>query len=301
MPQRVGIALSLLFLASSGCIFYDEQCLERPGVYSGERLRDPQTGLCADVASYRCEDSCGLCTAGEADGRPNWGECDTVCETLDEATCLGVAGCRGIYVEGQQGRRFVDCWAIDQSGPVQGGSCEGLEAQGCSRHDDCVAVHAEGRGDRPGEFVACADELPAAVSCSSHADCQPGQHCNAEELCLPPPDCAPGEPCPQVCSGYCVDNDGSAGDCYAEVSCDRVAPACPEGTLAGVRDGCWTGYCVPQSHCPDEAPQSVACSELTEEAACVQRSDCTALYRGVDCGCDGDSCTCAGQVFARCE
>ena len=36
---------------------------------------------------------------------------------------------------------YEACWPTAPSGPVRGGGCVGLDAQECSRHDDCVAQH----------------------------------------------------------------------------------------------------------------------------------------------------------------
>ena len=46
---------------------------------------------------------------------------------------------------------------------------------------------------------------PARPRCQSDAECVSGTLCNAAEICLPLPECEPGDPCPTVCSGYCSD------------------------------------------------------------------------------------------------
>ncbi|MBX3247215.1 MAG: hypothetical protein KF901_08545 [Myxococcales bacterium] len=50
--------------------------------------------------------------------------------------------------------------------------------------------------------------------CYSDADCGDGARCNAAEVCLAPPGCEPGLPCPDVCYGTC---EGEASWC----SCTR--------------------------------------------------------------------------------
>lgn len=45
----------------------------------------------------------------------------------------------------------------------------------------------------------------ARPRCQSDLECVSGAHCNAAEICLPPPGCEPGSPCLTVCSGYCSD------------------------------------------------------------------------------------------------
>jgi hypothetical protein len=41
------------------------------------------------------------------------------------------------------------------------------------------------------------------VGCYGDQDCPPGTTCNAAEICLAPPGCKPGLPCPAVCYGWC--------------------------------------------------------------------------------------------------
>ena len=94
---------------------------------------------------------CGPCPDYGADigAEPSWGACYDQCTGLDEATCLDTPACRGAYVDicppnadcDLEGAiAFVECWAVDQTGPIQG-ECSGLDAWECSRHDDCVAYH----------------------------------------------------------------------------------------------------------------------------------------------------------------
>ena len=45
---------------------------------------------------------------------------------------------------------------------------------------------------------------PHSQRCTFDEDCPVWATCNAAEICLPPPDCEPGEPCPAICTGYCV-------------------------------------------------------------------------------------------------
>lgn len=46
--------------------------------------------------------------------------------------------------------------------------------------------------------------LSSVERCYSDAECGEGERCNAGEVCLPPPGCLPGQPCPAVCTGFCV-------------------------------------------------------------------------------------------------
>ena len=167
------------------------------------------------------------------------------------------SGCRAIYIGGTT-PAFSECWATDMTGPIQGGGCDGLDAYACSQHDDCVAIHAGGCTDTDG-----------------FAD----------------PSCPPGA------FVECGDEPGTGpGNCHEEVDCTVQPPDCPTDTVPGVRDGCYTGFCIPLSEC-EPAP---ACAGLGE-SDCVDRADCDPLFRGSDCTCDATGCSCATLEYTGCE
>jgi hypothetical protein len=69
------------------------------------------------------------------------------------------------------------------------------------------------------------------------------------------------------------------------------------GTLPGVVNGCWSGYCIPTYSC-----EIAACETLSSEAACSARGDCTPVYLGTDCTCTmSGGCTCTTETYERCE
>jgi hypothetical protein len=325
--------LSLLFLlGASGCEYYygdddDDDCAwggdsDAP-YYEPDYLRNPESGVCEYFGGGGggCYDGCGPCDYDEgAAFLPTWAFCDSSCEALDETTCLGTSGCRGVYVDNPAGPAFWQCWGTDQSGPIQGGGCDSLDAYSCSLHDDCIAVHASdgcgGDAEEPGGgapepctgigwFEYCADE---STGCYGDDECGEGMHCNAGEVCLPPPGCEdesdPGfVDCDAACYGYCVPDDTpDPGTCTGDVFCDSLAPDCPEGTTPGIKDGCWTGYCIPLELCDDPPPPPLTCPEIGNEAQCIDREDCTAFYEGVDCVCDEFGvCECADWIFVNCQ
>ena len=299
-----------------GGIAADEAAIYDPG------LRNPYTGECEYYGggSGGCDDRCGPCPAGaepEADRAPTptWGYCEGHCTGLDEETCIDTGACRAIYA----GETYHGCWATDQTGPIQGGGCDGLDAFVCSQHDDCSAVHAwlevppgDGSGaDAPepgftntvGPFERC---IPEKGSCEGAGCGDPGS-CEGEAECdALPPECPTGT-APGIVdgcwSGYCIpladcgDGDPDPGTCYGEVVEGEVAPECPAGTTPGIAQGYYTGYCIPLDRC-EAAP---ACSEIQAEATCIAREDCTALYQGVGCECVGDACSCDEWVWTSCE
>lgn len=337
------VALLGLSLPQAGCFLYgsDDDCnYGGGGGIADYSLRNPVSGLCESFGGTVDGDGCGSYADMEPIAIPDWGECYGYCDRLDETSCLATSGCRAAYVylcsEGETcaGLEYYGCWATAPSGPIQGGGCAELDAYACSQHDDCVARHW-GAGnttdpddpagapcadadceERPepatiGNFESCADEPgDEPPGCYDTSECPAGYVCNAEEICLPPPDPSSGygEDQPMPCYGYCVPDEdpGDAGNCYEEVTCycdpatgEYCAPPdCPDGTLPGVKDGCWSGYCIPIAACPDTAP---ACSAVTDELGCIARPDCAPLYQGVNCDCDEvGNCTCEDWIFEEC-
>ena len=63
------------------------------------------------------------------------------------------------------------------------------------------------------------------LMCFDDLNCPAGTHCNAQEVCLEPPDCQPGEDCTMVCVGWCV--QGAAPD--PDPDPDPCVPACEPG------------------------------------------------------------------------
>lgn len=145
--MRVLTALLVFLIAGCG--------LSEGGKFCPEvlvSLRDPTSGACHNV---------GACDAnGNEIPFPDQASCGGSCEALSEADCVAVAGCRAAYIGGS-GNRFLGCWGTAPSGQVHTGACAGLDAQTCSRHDNCSAWYVE---PSPGttEFDRCVDEPPAA-------------------------------------------------------------------------------------------------------------------------------------------
>lgn len=277
------VALASLGLVLSSCSLYfpgdDDDCPYGGGTNGGSAAvpavgqRNPESGQCEYLGGGgggggSCGDPCQPCPAGEGDSSgaaqyiPTWGFCESQCTGLDEASCLGASGCRGVYREQATacdrpdcgtGLAFLECWSTDQTGPLQGGGCDGLDATTCSLHDDCIAVHqTQCPGDTmcsPAGFLACGAE---PIGCYGDESCPEGTRCNAAEVCGLPPGCENGA-CDAACYGVCV---------------------------------------------PVEPPP--ACAELLDEAACIERIDCTPYYRGEDCTCAGDACTCT-WIFESCS
>jgi len=145
--MRVLTALLVVFIAGCGLGEGGEVCPLYVVV-----LRDPVSGTCHDVRP--CDAS------GNGIPIPDQASCGSSCEALSEADCVVAAGCRAAYIGGNS-NRFLGCWGTAPSDPVRTGACAGLDAQACSRHDNCSAWYLE---PSPGttKFDHCADEAPAA-------------------------------------------------------------------------------------------------------------------------------------------
>ena len=302
--RRISLFMVTSLLAPLGCYFDDGgQCelFDEAAIANG--LLNPDTGQCDYYnggGSQNCEDYGRPVPLAEPDRAPvDWAQCFSQCTDLGEAQCLNTPGCRAGYVSScppnglceVEAWSFAQCWATAPSGPVQG-SCEGLSAYECSRHDNCVARHVAaygcaGRADcdpafvdplpnQVGGFLSCAAEPTAPQGCYSDDQCGPGTRCNANEVCLPNPNCADDGACDDVCWGQCVPDGGGAGTCTSsEILCDALPPECPAGTVPGILNGCWSGYCIPFDACdppidPGSCHEPVVCTAA--EPKCPQGS-----------------------------
>jgi hypothetical protein len=122
---------------------------------------DPATGTCRGVSS--CDDD------GETGSMPvavDEAQCHSTCEQLTEDNCLAAGGCRAGYLyptSTPAGGKpaFWACWATAPRDPLHTGTCEGLGAQDCSRHDNCIASYVTA-SDGLTEFLACGEESTGA-------------------------------------------------------------------------------------------------------------------------------------------
>ena len=261
-----------------------------PAIYPSQELRNPDNGQCQYVGGgYPCDDICGPCPAAGDDisiANPDWGSCYSQCEGLPEASCLSTAGCFAAYTDnpaadypnGDGLNEFYGCWQTAPSGPVHG-SCSGLDAQECSRHDDCSAVYASLTMEATYlKFESCQPEHVVGGDCSL-VDCAMGYHC--EDHCYGDPNTNTMD----VCQAYCVQDLTCASvDCGPGYECAEV---CDDGTTMST---CHP-TCVPAS----------SCETLTTETQCTNRSDCTPVYIGMDCTCTIYGCTCQNLTYDRCE
>jgi hypothetical protein len=195
--------LALVLLVLTGCDFYfngddDDQCgrtLEDVAIVANE-YRDPQTGTCQSFGyPQQCDERCGPCPEYDQPAPPDWGSCYSKCEGLGETQCLGETGCFAAYTDfptADQAPKFRGCWETAPSGPIHDGSCQALEAQECSRHDNCTAHYVDEHQDGTlTKFLYCQNEtlppqpvacpmLTTEAACAARTDCTPiykGEDC----------------------------------------------------------------------------------------------------------------------------
>lgn len=278
------VCLLAVVAGVAGCLERHKTCplYNQADGIADQLLRDPSNGQCESFGTP-CDPSCGPCP-GLAEGlepQPDWGTCFGMCEELTETQCLATPSCHASYQDDSaQAPVFWGCWDLPPSGVVHG-SCAGLDSQTCTEHDDCASVYT-GPVNQPPNFVPsferCIDEPGTACS---------GVDCGSGNLCV----VTPAAPTTAVCQPI-----ATAGTCGV-ATCDIQPPNCPAGTTPTIAAaGCYTGFCILTDECV-----TTACADLANEAACLARSDCDAVYNGMSCTCDKNGCTCLTQTYAHCQ
>lgn len=183
---------------------------------------EPDSGACGDLQcapGQRCGEQCvDVCEDPGAGGMGVcWTECFPTC--IDEGqTCEDGQTCPdGSHCS-------TSCLPCDPANGDAGGMC------GC--------------------VTTCEPDLNGCAA----ALCGPGTHC--EESCFPCDPLPDGSGCEQpFCQVECVPDQGhDPGECYGEVACDALPPACPEGSVPGILGLCWSGFCIPEAACDPANP-----------------------------------------------
>ena len=67
----------------------------------------------------------------------------------------------------------------------------------------------------------------------------------------------------------CVPTDTDPGSCSGAVTCNQAAPQCPVNTTAGIKNGCYTGFCIPNAQCnaqnPGQCYATVTCASAAPQ------------------------------------
>lgn len=331
--------LLVLCLALSGCSLYwggdDDDICNGPAIPEGAGLayHNPSTGQCEYIGGggggYCCGDSCtdeGWGYAGDVPvAPPEWGQCYTSCDSLDETSCINTSGCQAAYLDTGldafvPSYEFLGCWATAAYSSVTGpGGCAQLTADNCVANETCSLVYTEGYGSAPQKFEQCVDEN-RNICDRVDIGCPPNSHCeqecsgsNCAPTCVPNTtcasvDCGPGyqciDECPiddpyNTCSPTCVPVGTGPGSCTGPVTCDALPPTCPANTTAGIANGCYTGFCIPNAACggtdPGQCYATVTCGSAPPSCP-------SGTLPGVVAGCYSGYCIPTyGCELAACE
>jgi len=164
----------------------------------------------------------------------------------------------------------------------------------CETDADCAAgCYCEGEDAATGTTGTCVE----AGFCATDEDCPEGYVCDDRTSCVPITcTCTTDQEAIDAGFGFC---DEATSTCQQGVdpagSCGGTAtgtpPTCGAGSVPLILDGAYTGECKAVSQC-DVVPLCEAHSEDTDENDCLARSDCGAIYVGINCtNPTGQSCT----------
>lgn len=154
-PAVRTLALAAVLVLAPACVLHlgdDDQPLPCKtvgdgvaGAPFGTFVVDPTTLVCVEGV-IPCDGTCGAC---DQDPAQTWAPCQSQCTGLDANTCAATSGCRQAWDQlclltdaicTIPDNGYYGCFATDLTGPIQG-VCDGLGAQDCSRHDDCLATY----------------------------------------------------------------------------------------------------------------------------------------------------------------
>jgi hypothetical protein len=273
-------------------------------------------GGCANLDAQTCSehDDCTSAYSTDSYGNTKYASCANEAD----AACNAVDCGPGYHCE-------QECYPCGGGTDGSGGGSGGGSGSGWGSGGGSGWGSGGGSGD--GCMNSCSPACVPDQTCAN-VDCGPGYTCAME--------CSSG-----TCYPACIpSNNGGPGDCYGMVTCNIAPPQCPANTVAGVANGCWTGYCIPQSACGPNDPgqcyapvtcgapaplcptntmpgvkngcytdfcipigdcEMPACETITDESTCELRMDCIPIYNGTNCTCSPNGCTCQDLTWERCE
>jgi Cys-rich repeat protein len=150
-----------------------------------------------------------------------------------------------------------------------------------------------------------------AAQCKADAQCQAGSVCDpASNSCVVTCKCssdaeaiAQGSAWCDETRNTCMSGADPAGACLGSSTCAVSRTPCPEGQVALVKDGCFTGQCRDIAVC-ESTP---VCGSLQHEDDCDARSnECAPVFvghncHGTTCGVSTVDCVCESYSFSDCE
>lgn len=210
--------LLALVVLVAGCSLYpggggdDDPCDLRAETQPGylQELINPDTLACESFTTSTCDSTCGPCP-GAAQYIPPWGACNSPCIALGEAACAASTECRAAY-------DVYGYYEGDRGDPFLG--CYPLTQPPGDNEGICRGLDAE----QCSRFPSCTALYEREPFC-------PGPSCHLKQF------------------AECINEGQAAGRCDP-ATCLSLPPACPSNTTPGVLNGCWTGSCIPDGHCP---------------------------------------------------
>lgn len=273
MKHSIALLVATATLALAGC-----------QLYFGDEENNGSWTYCGSDGYYECNDNdcywrgpeCPTSQPGQPGQTPPGGfECQ------DDSDCA--AGCycsNGTCEEAGFCATDADCgmgYECDESRS----SCVPTEEETCTSDDDCAT----------GEVCDTATgSCTATCTCATDADAGAAGYDYCDEV-----------------RGTCMSGEDPYGTCGGTVAptCNVARPSCPEGTVALMYDGCYTGGCSWINLCA-ATPE---CSSYRYDSDCRNDASCSSAYTGTGCKkpdnspCQaGDTdCTCATYTFASCQ
>ena len=233
----------------------DSSCVRYPG--TGGSGGTANTGGSSNQVSCNSPDDCGPNETCGEDGTCHTGDCY-------------FSGCVDGYECVLQGYEYV---CVPEGSGGSGGGTAGSAGQGGTGGTAGTAGADGGTGGTSGAGAAgAAGEGAAPVYCGNPDDCEPGQVCSEDGLCVDGTCVDHGCVNGWVCDGATCVPENSAS-CIEDDDCSSLGSGykCVNGMCTAPAD-----QCTDKTQCPDPANQS--CVDGKCVAACDEPSDCPDGY-----------------------
>jgi hypothetical protein len=162
------------------------------------------------------------------------------------------------------------CAPADDAGGLSKSDARAQAGKADSNFDFCEAFGWYGDGVCD-DFCASPDpDCGGDQYCYSDDDCGSFEACNADEVCLSP--CAPGEICPAVCAGFCVE-DPEPNECWGAWS-DQFGNCRTPADGVYPDECCFTDVCGGFANLPCDGGEWCSFGEVPDGAAADMTGIC---------------------------
>ena len=190
---------------------------------------------------------------------------------------IGVGGCPDPCLPCAGGAGALPDWA-----PCDG-RCEALDEATCIGTSECRAIYRDDHTGPFPQFFSCwgtARSFTSVGTCTTILDAETcSQHDNCSAIYTA------GANGPDAFAKCIAEPHHDPGLCTT-ATCTMTPPKCPTGLKAGVLNGCYTGYCIPNNMC------GVRDAGTCEVALCASASPACPMgtIPGVTNGCYSGFC-----------